>query len=64
MLARTLLRTVVMTPLTVASRFLEPLSHPWAVVTAAVVPLDAAVWEGAQSILRLALRLLHLLLAL
>lgn len=53
-----------MTHLTIASRFLEPLSHPWAVVTAAVVPLDAAVWEGAQSILRLALRLLHLLLAL
>lgn len=53
-----------MTPLTVASRLLEPLSHPWAVVTAAVVPVDAAVWEGARSILRLSVRLLHLLLAL
>ncbi|MEP0773760.1 MAG: hypothetical protein HRF46_05310 [Acidobacteriota bacterium] len=53
-----------MTPLTVASRFLEPLSHPWAVVTAAVVPLDTTVWEGAQAILRLSFRLLHLLLAL
>lgn len=64
MLARTLLRVVVMTHLTIASRFLEPLSHPWAVVTAAVVPLDATVWEGAQAILRLSFRLLHLLLAL
>lgn len=53
-----------MTPLTVASRFLEPLSHPWAVVSATVVPADAAVWEAATSILQLSVRLLHLLLAL
>ncbi len=53
-----------MTPLTVASRLLEPLSHPWAVVVAAVAPGDAAVWEVASEVLQLAVRLLHLVLAL
>lgn len=53
-----------MTPFAIASRFLEPLSHPWAAAVAAVAPADAAVWEGVQSILRLSVRLLHLLLAL
>jgi len=53
-----------MTPLTVASRLLEPLTHPWAVVAAAVAPGDAAVWQTAGEMLQLAVRLLHLVLAL
>lgn len=53
-----------MTPLAVASRFLDPLTYPWAVVAATVAPADAAVWETARAILRLSVRLLHLLLAL
>ncbi len=55
---------MIMTPLTVASRLLEPLTHPWAVVAATVAPADAAVWETAGSVLQLSVRLLHLLLAL
>lgn len=53
-----------MTPLTLAARFLEPLSQPWAVVSAVVVPADTAVWEAVGDVLELAMRLLHLLLAL
>lgn len=63
-MAWTLLACLVMSPLTVASRFLDPLTHPWAVVAATVTPADTAVWETASSILRLSVRLLHLLLAL
>lgn len=53
-----------MTPLTAASRLLEPLSQPWAVLPGALVPWTTTVGEGIQSILELAVRLLHLLLAL
>jgi len=63
-LARTLLPWSVMTPLTVANRLLEPLTHPWAVLVAAVTPGDPAVWQAAKEMLQLAVRLLHLVLAL
>jgi hypothetical protein len=56
-----------MTPLAtaaLANRFLQPLSHPWAVLSAGVLPTDPRVLDAFSSVVHIAMRLLHLLLAL
>ncbi len=55
-----------MTPIaagTVASRLLEPLTHPWAIVAGGAVSLGA-FGDGPAAVARIAWRLLQLLLAL
>ena len=51
-------------PSALASRFLEPLTRPWAFVAGGVVSTGAANDEMAATVLRIAWRLLRLLLAL
>jgi hypothetical protein len=46
-----------------ASRFLEPLSTPWAVVAAGVAGGGAVGWNAVSEWLQLGWRLLHLLLS-
>lgn len=48
----------------VASRFLEPLTHPWAVIGGGVLGGGAASGDAALIVVRLALRLIRLLLVL
>lgn len=47
-----------------ASRFLEPLTKPWAVVAAGVAGGGAVGWSAASDWLQLGWRLLRLLLSL
>jgi hypothetical protein len=47
-----------------ASRFLEPLAHPWTAVTGGVLSAGIVGSEMPVAVLRVALRLLRLLLAL
>ena len=52
------------TPGSLASRMLEPLAHPWMAVTSGVLSVGAAGSDVPAIALRVAWRLLRLLLAL
>jgi len=51
-------------PGSLTSRILEPLAHPWSAVTGGVLSAGILSSDAPVSTLRIALRLLHLLLAL
>ena len=51
-------------PASLASRFLEPLTHPWAVATGGLLSLGVNGGASPLAAVRVALRLLRLLLAL
>ncbi len=51
-------------PGNLASRFMEPLSHPWTTVTGGIVSIGVLGSDAPAVALRLAWRLLRLLLAL
>lgn len=53
-----------MTPTSLASRFLEPLTHPLAAASGGVLSIGMLTDPHALAVLRVALRLLRLLLAL
>jgi hypothetical protein len=55
---------MVMPSASLASRFLEPLTRPWAVVGASVAGGGVAWSDASQEAIRVALHLLHLLLSL
>jgi len=48
----------------VAGRFLEPLTHPWAIVGGGILGGGAGSADAALTVVRLAFRLVRLLLAL
>lgn len=55
---------IVMPSASLASRFLEPLTRPWAVVGASVAGGGVAWSDASQEAIRVAWHLLHLLLSL
>lgn len=55
---------MVMPSASLTSRFLEPMTHPWAVVGASVAGGGVAWSDASQEAIRVAWHLLHLLLSL
>ncbi len=55
---------MVMPSASLASRFLEPMTHPWAVVGASVAGGGLAWSDASREAIRVAWHLLHLLLSL
>jgi hypothetical protein len=60
----TALAMLSLAPAQLASRFVEPLAHPWAVMAGFLVSTPLLANDASVTALRLAWRLLHLLLAL